>query len=200
MPWKPDYLTLAEAKSFMRISDAADDAEIGRWITAASRGVDFHTNRQFGQLAAPAARVYRRPAVWEPMSQMWTLPIDDVQDVTGMTINGVAYASSGAVLLPDNAPADNLPWTALGWADRPTVSYYGSPVAMTPVARWGWTAFPAAVPAAVELQLNRWSARRESPFGVAGSPDQGSEIRLLAKMDADAIAMVKPYRRRRRVG
>jgi hypothetical protein len=200
MPWKPDYLTLPEAKSFMRITDTVDDVEIGRWITAASRAIDAHCNRQFGQLAAPAARVYRRPAVWDPVVGMWLLPIDDVQDVTGMTVNGVAYASSGAVLLPDNAPAESLPWTAIGLADRPTVGYYGSPVSFPMFARWGWTAFPAAVPAATELQLNRWAARRDSPWGIAGSPDQGSEIRLLSRLDPDVVAMLRGLRRRRRVG
>jgi hypothetical protein len=198
--WKPDYLTLAEGKSFLRLTDALDDAEVTAWITAASRAIDKRCNRQFGQLAAPAARVYRRPAVWEPLSGLWVLEIDDVQDVTGMTVGGVAYASSGAVLLPDNAPADGVPWTALGFTDRPTVSYPGAPAPGTVVARWGWTAVPGQVPAAVKLQLNRWNSRRDSPFGTAGSPSDGSEIRLLSKLDPDVAVTLAGLARRRKVG
>jgi hypothetical protein len=35
------------------------------------------------------------------------------------------------------------------------------------------------------LQASRFHARRFSPYGVAGSPELGSELRLLAKLDAD---------------
>ncbi len=200
MPWSPDYITLPEGKAFLRVADALDDAEIGNWITAASRAIDARCNRQFGQLAAPAARVYRRPAVFDQISGLWIRQIDDTQTVTGMTVDGVAYASSGAVLLPDNAPADGLPWTSLGFPDMPELSYPGVPVAMTVVNRWGWTAFPVQVIAATKLQINRWNSRRDSPFGTAGSPAAGSEIRLLSKLDPDVAVTLAGLSRRRRVG
>jgi hypothetical protein len=200
VPWKPDYLTLPEGKAFLRISDTQDDTEIPGWITAASRAIDTRCNRQFGQLAAPAARVYRRPAVWDPVTGLWIRQIDDTMTVTGMTVGGVAYASSGAVLLPDNAPADGMPWTALGFADRPDESYPGSPVSLTVVSQWGWLTVPAAVPAAVKLQLNRWNKRRDSPYGIAGTPADGSEMRLLARLDPDVAVTLAGLARRRRVG
>ena len=48
--WQPDYITVAEAKDALRIGDDADDAQLAMWISAASRAIDTHTNRQFGQL------------------------------------------------------------------------------------------------------------------------------------------------------
>jgi hypothetical protein len=200
VPWSPDYLSLADGKAFLRVSDALDDAEISGWITAASRAIDARCNRQFGQLSVAAARVYRLPAYFDPASGLWIRQIDDTQDVTGMTIGGVAYASSGAVLLPDNAPADGRPWTALGVPDQPDLSYPGSPAALTVVARWGWTAIPAQVVAATKLQINRWNSRRDSPYGVAGSPTDGSELRLLSKLDPDVAVALAGLCRRRRVG
>lgn len=193
MPWKPDYLLLAAAKSFLRITDTVDDVEIAVWITSASRAIDKACNRQFGQLAAPAARVYRRPAYYEPLTDRWYVEIDDTMDLTGTTINGIAYASSGAVLGPENAPADGEPWTRLEYATCPEPPW-------TIVNRWGWTAFPAQVTAAARLQLNRWNARRDSPFGVAGSPAQGSELRLLARLDPDVKTSLAGLARRRAVG
>jgi hypothetical protein len=193
MAWKPDYIDLATAKAFLRITDTVDDAELATLLTAASRAVDDRTNRQFGQLSGPAARVYRRPPAYDLTSGLWLVEIDDLQDVTGMTVGGVAYASQTGVLGPDNAPADMLPWTRLGFATIPTMP-------LTVVARWGWTAVPAGVITAVKFVLNRWNKRRESPFGVAGSPDTGSELRLLAKLDADAVMALKGLGRRRRVG
>jgi hypothetical protein len=199
VPWKPDYLTLAEAKAYLRAVDTIDDTEISGWITAASRAIDRRCNRQFGQLAAPAARVYRRPAVWNSEVCMWVIDIDDTQDLTGTTVNGVAYASQRGVMLPDNAPADGMPWKALGFPDQPTPSYVGAPVATTIVNRWGWTSFPAQVPAACKLQLSRWMSRRDTPQGIAGSPETG-QLRLLARLDPDVATTLTGLARRRRAG
>jgi hypothetical protein len=44
---------------------------------------------------------------------------------------------------------------------------------------------PAEVKLATELQASRWAKRRDAPFGVAGSPELGSELRILAKLDPD---------------
>jgi hypothetical protein len=199
--WKPDYLTLAEAREYVRVpaGDTVDDAVLQVWVTAVSREIDQACNRQFGQLAAPAARVYRQAPAYDPESGLWRMLIDDTQDLTGMTVNGVAYASSGTTLLPDNAPADGRPWTMLGFATQPSLSYPGAPVATTVVNRWGWTAVPTQVPGAARLQLSRVNWRRDAPAGTAGSPESGSEIRLLAKLDPDVVAMLGGLRRRRRV-
>lgn len=198
MVWKPDYATLAEGKGYLRITDTVDDAELAVAISAISRQIEDACNRQFGQLAAPAARTYRRAPVLNYETGLWELEIDDVQDATGLLVNGIAYASSGALLLPDNAPADGLPWTRIGVQSWPVASYPGAPISNVLTARWGWTAVPPPVPMAMRLQLNRIAFRRDAPQGVAGSPDQGSEIRLLAKLDPDAVALLGPVRRRRR--
>jgi hypothetical protein len=198
--WKPDYATLPEGKAFLRIGDTVDDVEIALWITAASRGIDASCNRQFGQEAAPVARTYERAPLLNYATGLWELEIDDVQDTTAMTVNGVALASSGATLLPRNAATDGRPYTRIGFTIWPIISYPGMPITNVMVARWGWTAFPAEVKAGVRLQINRWAFRREAPQGVAGSPDVGSEIRMQAKLDPDVIKMLGPVRRRRRAG
>lgn len=200
MPWKPDYITTADLKLYLDIGDTVDDVQLATWCTASSRAIDDACNRQFGQLAAPAARTYRRAPFYNAETSLWELEVDDVQDVTGALVNGVAYASSGAVLLPDNAPADGRPWTRIGWSSCPTMSAPGSPVANVLTMRWGWAAVPSQVIGAAKLQSNRWNSRRRSPFGVAGSPDQGSEIRLLARLDPDVATVLAGLSRRRRVG
>lgn len=200
MTWKPDYLTVADAKAYLRVTDAVDDAQLQSWATAASRAIDRATNRQFGQVAAPVARIYRRAPYYDPTTGLFTLEIDDLMTTAGLLVNGVAYASSGAVLLPDNAPADGLPWTAVGFTAWPVLSTPGAPIINTLTGQWGWSAVPPQVPAAGELQVARWNFRRDAPAGVAGSPDQGSEIRLLAKLDPDVAVTLAGLSRRRRVG
>lgn len=199
MAWKPDYLTLAEAKAFLRVTDTVDDVEIAGWITSASRAIDARCNRQFGQAAAPVVRTYRRVPYYDLTTGLWQIEIDDVQDVTAATINGVAFASSGAVMLPDNAPAEGRPWTRIGFVVWPFPQAPGVPQLNTLSMRWGWTAFPAQVPAATKLQVSRWNYRRDSPQGVTGSPDTGG-VRLLAKLDPDVATSLRGLCRRRRVG
>ena len=197
MVWKPDYVILADAKVYLRIADTVDDAELAVAITAVSRLIDTACNRQFGQLAAPAVRTYDRAPLLNQDSGLWELEIDDVQDTTAMTVNGVAVATAG-VLLPRNAAADGVPYTRVGFTTWPIAAYPGQPSPNVASARWGWTAVPAAVPMAARLQLNRLGFRRDAPQGVAGSPDQGSELRMLAKLDPDVVKLLGTVRRRRR--
>jgi len=192
--WKPDYVTVGELGDYLGIADSIDDVQLQVWVTAASRAVDRRCNRQFGKVAAPVTRTYRRRPAYDPASGLWLLEIDDVQDSTGMTVNGVALASAGATLLPDNAAADGVPWERLGFEDYPT---WTDPYAIVSPG-WGWTAVPAQTVGAVKLQGARWNFRRKSPAGVAGSPDQGSEIRLLAKLDPDVATTLAGLSRRRR--
>jgi hypothetical protein len=203
MVWKPDYATLAQAKDYLRIAvgDVADDASIARWVTAASRAVDDHCNRQFGSEAGVAVRTYRRPPAYSPAYGVWLLDIDDVMTSAGMLINGVAFASTGAILLPDDAPSRGLPWTKLGLVQIPIPSYPSAPIAYAVSATpWGWTTVPVQATAATLLQVARWNFRRDAPAGVAGSPDQGSEVRLLAKLDPDVATSLAGLSRPRKAG
>ncbi|MDG4762431.1 hypothetical protein [Micromonospora sp. WMMD710] len=192
MPWKPDYVTAAQAAAFVR-TPGVNEAELATWCTAASRAIDKKTNRQFGKVDAPVARTYRRPASYDVVSGLWLLEVDDVQDVTGMTVGGVALASSGATLLPDDAALEGKPYERLGFTDLPD-----SPVVVSAV--WGWSEVPAGVIGACKLQVSRWDSRRDSPYGVAGSPSDGSEVRLLARLDPDVSTALAGLSRRRRVG
>jgi hypothetical protein len=198
MGWKPDYVTLAQMKTRFGIpdTDTQDDVEIQLWITSASRAVERVCRRQFGNATA-VTRTYRDRAVYSPDLGLWVLEIDDWQDTTGLTVNGTAYATSGAVLLPDNAPADGEPYTQLGFTSAPNCSAPGSPAATVLTGNPGWLAVPAQVPSAVRLQCARWNFRKQAPAGVAGSPEQGSEIRLLSKLDPDVETSLTGLARRR---
>lgn len=197
MTWKPDYETLANVKAYLHVTDTVDDLELSLWITAASRAIDSRTNRQFGSVAA-VVRTYRQPAYYDPSTGLYCVEIDDVQDASGLLVAGVAYASSGAVLLPDNAPGDGVPYERLGFTSQPLCPAVGAPATLAVTANWGWTSVPKQVPAALRLQCARWVFRRDAPAGVAGSPDQGSEVRLLAKLDPDLRTSLTGLSRRRR--
>jgi uncharacterized phiE125 gp8 family phage protein len=195
MAWAPDYVTLAELKTYLRITDTADDAELALAITAASRAVDGYCRRQFGQTAAAEERSYT--AYYDRRAGAWIIVFDDLQDITGLTITVEGGAVDDYTLEPVNAAQKGKPFERLrvnsGSTAMPTSERHG----VTIDAVWGWDAVPAAVEQATMLQAHRYHSRRWSPYGVAGSPDQGSEMRLLAKLDPDvesSLSRAKLYR------
>lgn len=202
--WAPDYVTLAVGKAYLRVADSDDDTEVPVWITAASRAIDDHCNRQFGQVAAPEHRRYT--AYWDSTRYVagwtgaWVVDIDDLTDATGLavTINGSAVTDY--TLEPVNAVLEGKAWTELVVSPASSVQPCGADNEVDGLALWGWGAFPVPVVNATKLQLSRFAARRESPYGVAGSPDQGNETRLLARVDADVAVSLRGYRRARKVG
>lgn len=198
MAWAPDYVTLAEQKNFMRIVDAVDDVEIGIAITAASRAIDDHCNRQFGKVAAPEQRLY---TAWPDYDRgRWVVDIDDLQTVVGLVVGVTAVAGVVSYdLEPINAVLEGMAWTRLSVRSDSAVQPTGAEHEMAITAPWGWTT-PVPVKQATYLQSSRFHSRRDSPYGIAGSPDQGSEMRLLSRVDPDVGVSLRAYRRSRKVG
>jgi hypothetical protein len=208
MAWQPDYCEVEDLREFARISHSNDDVRLGLAIAASSRAVDRAAGRgrtpgrQFGVLTVAAARYYT--ARYDARSARWGVEIDDLMTTTDLV---VAVDSDGDEtygttvtdysLTPRNAAADGEPWTGLTFGSDVTVPTGNSAVRVT--ALWGWSAVPPAIEQATLLQASRLLIRRDSPYGVAGSPEAGTEIRLLARLDPDVEVAVAPYRRRRRV-
>lgn len=183
MAWAPDYITTGELKAYLRIDalDVVDDVELADAVSAASRAVDGLCNRQFGLVAAPEERFY--DAVWDRHRCGWFVQLDDLMTEVGLTVEDAdGNTPSSWTLLPRNAPAGGKPWTE---AEVPGSGTYGW------TARWGWSAVPAPVVPATKLQASRFHARRDSPYGVAGSPQDGSEMRLLSRVDPDVEVMLR---------
>lgn len=194
MTWRPVYATAADLKGFVRVSGAVDDAFIALDLAAASRAVDRATHRQFGVVAAVEARTY--PVRYSRHRCRWIATIDDLQTAVGAVFPA---GVDPPTLEPRNAVLDGFAWTEAHWTADPRATDGTATI----TALWGWSQVPAgattAVPDAVKLatllQGSRLVARRESPFGVAGSPQNGSELRLLERLDPDVAVIVKAYTR-----
>jgi hypothetical protein len=200
MGWKPDYATLPQAREYVtRHSSTVDDTFLALDLATASRAVDRATNRQFGLVDAPELRYYTPH--WDRDLLRWVIEFDDLQTTAGFDpqiqdANGDNLGAVDAyVLEPRNAPADGEPWTRM--VVRPGSAF--APTGLRDQAaftgRWGWTEIPTPITEATLMQTNRFQTRRVSPYGVAGSPDEGSEMRLLARLDPDVAVAVGPYRR-----
>lgn len=186
MTWAPDYATVEQLRTYVSADPDSDVAPfLALWVTAASRNVDDFCGRQFGKVAAPEARKYT--AVWDRHLGEYVAQIDDLMDVTGFTVadaNGTTVLAANYELRPLNAPAKGKPYTEIALPSAGRYTLTGLP---------GWNAIPSAVTVGLLLQAARLNKRRDSPFGIAGSPQQGSEIRLLAQLDPDFRTTLKPF-------
>ena len=98
-------------------------------------------------------------------------------------------------LAPFNAPSIGMPYRTLLFNVGVIPSIYGFDAEGVQVtAKWGWSAVPAAVVNANLIQAARFLKRRDSPYGIAGSPDMGNEMRLLAKLDPDVALLLRHYK------
>jgi len=191
--WGPDYATTAQVKAFLRITDSVDDTEIASAITDASRAIDAATSRQFGNVAAEK-RTYR--AYWDAPLCRWTVTIDDLQDITGMIVTVGGVAVTKYTLRDPNAVKKGKAFTCLTFNTDAEVLPTRTAPDVDITAPWGWTAVPVAVVNACKIQAGRFHKRRDALFGVAGSPQDGSEVRLLAKLDPDVQVSLSFYVRR----
>jgi hypothetical protein len=181
------YATDAEVKAALNISDTKDDAVVALATEAASRLIDGFTNRRFDKTAVAEARLYTATAA------NGRVVTDDIATATGLVVEADGATLTDPTdyrLHPLNAAAHGMPWTYLSGTDWPTEAG-----AVKVTATFGWPAVPAEVRQAALIQAIRLVQRRHSPYGIAGSPEDGSEMRLLSRLDPDVENLLRHLRR-----
>jgi hypothetical protein len=190
-----DYASVSDLKASLRITDDEDNALLKVALDAAKELIDEHCNRTFDVVDEPQTRSFTPAHGIVEIDDIYSA-LDLVFEVDGVTIPAsVPNTSSGYRLLPRNAMQKGEPYTSISYEVFP----FGRPFLLAGVRGevaittqfWG---FAAAVPESVRqaniLQASRIFARRLAPFGVAGSPEIGSEIRLLSKVDPDVAVLL----------
>lgn len=200
------YATLAELRAYVGIpvGDTADDTLLTLALDSASVEVEDYCDRIFTQDGAVVVRTY----VADGRNY---LDVDPFSTTTGLIVrtddngDGVFETTwtlgTDFRLEPTNAAAAGEPWSrlvAIGPRTFPRREYpsdiYRPAVEVT--AKFGWGAtIPAAVKQATLIQAAHLFQRKTSPFGLAGSPEFGSEVRLLNELDRDAQRLLRRYRR-----
>ena len=207
MPWAPDYVGLDDFREYIRVHVDADDADDGDLLDAlagAHRAVDDDCQRQFGKTDTPEVRYY--VPRWSKTRRGWLVATDDIPTTVGLTVHldtgmdGTFTTQLTSYLLrPSNSDKKGKPWEGLFFAAPAGVTVRGlvDEIRVSAGAGgFGWLSVPRTVLLASKMQASRFLSRRDAPFGVAGNPEQGSELRLLAKVDPDVSVMLKNYRRR----
>ena len=195
MAWKPDYVTTTELADYIVIGDLEDDAQLALAASAASRAVDRHCHRQFGLVDPAQERRYT--ARWNRRRCCWVVSVDDLQDLAGLTVTidseVVTFTPEPVNAADEGRPYERLVVDPVTSVAKPT----GLDNEVVATAKWGWTAVPGPVKQATLMQASRFHWRRNAPAGVAGSPDAGSEVRLLSRVDADLAPALSDFVRDR---
>jgi Phage gp6-like head-tail connector protein len=195
------YVTLAEAKSWIRLTDTKDDELLGNVITSVSRWIDGYCQRQFWQATAQAR--------YFDTSDGYLIDFGALNDLVSVTTlktdtdaDGVyetTWAVSAYQLLPQNVTAPEArPYESLHSVNgqqfpKPTSTGRIGLVEIT--GTWGWPAIPATVSQACRLQVSRIYKRIQSPEGVAGFGEFG-QIRISGHLDPDVEDMLEMRYRR----
>lgn len=195
-----EYISAAEFANYLKIDDSADDQELGFARVGACRAIDATCGRRFWVDDSVSARTYRA-------CHVDLLDVHDISTTTGLVVKTddnfdgtyeTTWTSTDYQLEPVNgvfAGIEGYPYFRIRGVNR----YFPvSPMGIVSVqvtAKWGWAAVPGAVKEAALLQASRFFQRRQAPFGVAGSPQVGSELRLLERLDPDVAVMLRAYRR-----
>ena len=194
------YATLAELRAYVGIpvADTADDTLLTLALDAAASEIDAYTDRTFTQSAA-SARTYTATSATQvdvtPFATTTGLVVKTDDDADG-TFETTWVLNTDYRLEPVNAAADGRPWTRLVSLGTRTFPRHTYRPGVEVVAAWGWgAAVPAAVKQANLLQAARLWQRKNAPFGVAGSVEFGSEVRLLDELDRDVQRLLRAYRR-----
>lgn len=196
MPITNGYATLNELKASLAITDTSDDTQLEISITATSRMIDDYTGRFFYQDGTSQSPVVRYFTAQDP----WTMNVDDITTITQIATDDnfnqtwdTVWATSDFMVEPINNPRKGWPYTRLLAIGRYVFPYY-LPQAVKVTGLWGFSAIPSEVNQACIIQSSRLFVRRQSPFGIAGTPELGT-VRLTSRLDPDVEALLRPFRK-----
>lgn len=189
------YVSRQDVKSALGLGTAAltpDDDEIDQVVTSVSRAIDDYCGRFFYSVAGTAlytATDYLYVGI-DDFSSVTSVKTDENNDGTPE----VTLTANTDYRLVTNQTVPGWPYTGV------RITSFGShtlPVLVTEgvqiIGTRGWATTPAPIVAAALVQSTRLHARRNTPLGVAGSPE-GGIVRLLSRLDPDVELMLRPYR------
>lgn len=190
------YVSRNDVKNALGLGTAAltpEDDEIDQVINSVSRAIDDACGRFFYSTAG---------TVLYTAEDFLHLSIDDFATITEIKIDEMNTGTPSVTLTASTDYRGEAVTSIPGFPNTAVrITSFGTktfPVGVTEGVSVrgtrGFAAVPQPVIAATLLQCVRTHARRNSPYGVAGSPD-GGIIRLLSRLDPDVELMLRPYRR-----
>lgn len=192
------YCDSEELRDWLNLSDTDETFAVESAIESASRDIDRYCGRRFYTDTAATARVFH-PTTY------YLAHVHDFHTTSGLVIktdtgNDGTYATTWTTtdyqLEPLNALNDageTVPYDTIRAVDALTFPTGHARPAVQVTAQWGWASTPTPVKTACLMQAAKLFRRRNTPEGIASSPEFGA-IRVSVRMDPDAEKLLAPYR------
>lgn len=197
------YTTLANQKTFLSITDSADDTLLENLIESASRSIDRIANRRFYADSSASARTYRA------YSNIYVF-VDDISSTNGLivktdddgdgTFETTLTITTDFIVEPMTAIAKDRPITQLTIVNTaksfpifPGIFSNGLRPGVEVTAKWGFPSVPDDIEVATQILTADLYKRKDSPGGVLGLGDLGA-IRM-TPLGRDVTAMVRAYKK-----
>lgn len=184
------YISRAELKTVLGITDPSEDDLVDRAVMGATRAINnrcgFNTFWNTGTAVTRSVETYGKlvPRRASSSPYMKLILPDGIASATGFAVAGYSTAS----LLPTAAIGKGEPATQI---KLPWLSLSPDEIAITAV--WGWPSLPDDIVMACQMQAQRYYKRRGSPEGLAGSAEWG--VVRIPNLDPDVKAILEggPY-------
>lgn len=184
------YATLAEIKARLSIPTATttDDAILEAVVEAASRSIDAATGRVF--YATTATKYYTA-------DDGNLLFVDDLITVTTLKTDADGdrtYEDTWATTDYDLEPYNTSPKVQIRLAPNGARYFPSTRKGVEIAGSWGYNAtgsYPDMINEATLIQAARLFKRKDSPFGIIGTPETG--VARLPKLDMDVRQLIQPF-------
>jgi len=188
------YITLADLKDGLDITDTTDDTVLEDVINAVSRAIDNLCERHFYTTNSDETR-YFTP---HQRDQIWT---GDIVSITSLKTDGDfdrAYSDTWATtdydLYPYNATLDGIPAYRIDTAPDGDYTFALSPKYVQIIGKFGWSAVPYPVEQACLLWSMRAWERHKTVLGVSATTALGQMQVKVPPPDPDVELMLQPYK------
>lgn len=196
MPLGDNYITLAQLKTRLGVTDANDDALFTAAVDAATEGINDATGRDFQKDTVASARRYRPTGAGLVITH-------DFHTETGLVVktdedDDGTFETTLASTAYELEPIDGIvrgragwPWWKIRMVDG-TVFPRGRRHSVQVTAQWGWAAVPDSITNAAYVLAEDLAKLRDAPFGVGGFAEFG---RIRARENPHVAMLINPYRR-----
>lgn len=174
-------------------ADTADDDLLGEIAHTVSRMIDDYTGQFFYAIAGGTAYYTAANAAFvptDPFTSITQLATDDDGDGTFETI----WTAGDYIASPYNAALFSQPYRALQKTPDSNVAFPYIARGVRLIGNLGWSSVPVAVKQAAIIQGTTIYEARKAPFGIVGSTEQGTVLRMSSRMHPEAQLLLEPYR------
>ena len=177
----------------IQVSDPADDELIHEIAEAASRMIDEYCGQFFYSTAGTA--YYTPPLHKIVETDPFTAVTSIATDEDGDGVYETVWQAGDYYTQPYNAAMFGKPYTAIQVApDGDQVFSPSIDKSVKLVATFGWASVPKAVQQACIIAATTLYEGRKAPFGIVGSSEQGTVLRLSNRLHPEAALLLEPYR------